>query len=162
MSRGFAQLGDKKEKEGWCLKSRCRTSRWSMRVQNSVCSGVSVCLHHHLAFSYCLSLKMDFKKVIFGQLFCPWAFLLPVKDKTWTWQTQSRALIPFGQFWVPFIVPFTQVQSKDPQCPQAVDLWSSWLPWPWDWVGVFTLSHSFNYSLFNWAQWGKGNAFNSF
>lgn len=33
-------------------------------------------------------------KLIFSHLFCLWALLPPVKGSTWTWQTQSRALVP--------------------------------------------------------------------
>lgn len=162
MSRGFAQLGDKKEKEAWCLKSCCRTSRWSMRVQIPVCNGRSVCLHHHIAFSNCWSLGMDFKKVILSCLFCPWAFLPPVKGSTWAWQTQSRALIPLGAVLGSLHCSLYTDGSQDPQSPQSVDLGSTWLPGPWDWIGVFTLSHPFNYLWFNWVEWGKGNAFNFF
>lgn len=39
-------------------------------------------------------LKNGLWKVIFSHLFCPWTFLPPVKGSTWTWQMQSRALVP--------------------------------------------------------------------
>lgn len=124
--------------------------------------GLSVCLHHHIAFSNCWSLGMDFKKVILSCLFCPWAFLPPVKGSTWAWQTQSRALIPLGAVLGSLHCSLYTDGSQDPQSPQSVDLGSTWLPGPWDWIGVFTLSHPFNYLWFNWVEWGKGNAFNFF
>lgn len=60
-------------------------------------------LHFQIVWAWKWTLK-----VIFSHLFCP-----PVKGRTWTWQTQSRALLPFGQFWD----PFTGAKQRAPISP---------------------------------------------
>lgn len=89
-----------------------------MRVQKLVCSGLSVCLHKHVAFSYCLSLKMDFEKSFLATYsvrghFCHLLKAAPEHDKR-----RAELLFPFGEFWDPCTSHCAGGEAKTPDLPR--------------------------------------------
>lgn len=73
--KGGKELNKNTVQPHWGLKYCCRTSRWSMRVQNLFCAGVCICLHKCIAFLFGFHAGWDWEWDIGGFVFLRTCFV---------------------------------------------------------------------------------------